>query len=290
MRSDNEYKILVRGRTTVLLKGTTMGLMHRLQVLGSLVLAAGIVSGCQGSPDLEELPAGTNVTIETQDGRLVTGKLAAVEPETVLLTQQQGEGQIRVTRANIVEVQAPAEEADSPSVRQLTVPAGSTMTVSLETAIGSDTSQAEDAVRATLASPLVVDGITVAPRGSVLLGVVTGARESGRVRGRAEVGMRFDRLQTSAVTYDIRTRPLYYIAEATKGEDAAKIGIGAAAGAVIGGIAGGGQGAAVGSAIGAGGGTAVVLATRGEEIRVGSGTELRIALTEPLSVTVSAEE
>jgi hypothetical protein len=266
-----------------------MALMHRFRVLGSLIAAAGVAAGCQGSPKLEELPSGTSVTIETQDGRLVTGKLAAVEPETVLLTQQQGDGRIRVTRTEIAEVQTPDEEEDDPSFRQVSVPAGTTLTVSLETAVGSDTSRAEDPVRGTLTAPLVVEGVTVAPRGSVLLGSVTGARQSGRVRGRAEVGVRFDRLQTSAVTYDIRTRPLYYIAEATKSEDATKIGIGAAAGAVIGGIAGGGKGAAIGSAIGAGGGSAVVLSTRGEEIRLASGTELRVALTEALGVTVPAQ-
>ena len=74
--------------------------------------------------------------------------------------------------------------------------------------------------------------------------------------------MRFTRLQTGSVTYDIETKPMSWVAESTKKEDAVKIGAGAAAGAVIGAITGGKKGAAIGSAIGAGGGTAVVLATR----------------------------
>ena len=90
--------------------------------------------------------------------------------------------------------------------------------------------------------------------------------------------------------YDIRTAPMRWVAQATKGQDAVKVGIGAAAGAVIGAIAGGGKGAAVGSAIGAGGGSAVVLATKGEEIRLGSATRLRVELTEPMSVMAPADE
>jgi hypothetical protein len=61
--------------------------------------------------------------------------------------------------------------------------------------------------------------------------------------------------------------------------------IGAAAGAV-GAIAGGGKGAAIGSAVGAGGGTAVVLATEGDEIRLGTGRRLRVELAEPLMLSV----
>ena len=63
-----------------------------------------------------------------------------------------------------------------------------------------------------------------------------------------------------------------------------KIGVGAAAGAVIGAIAGGKKGAAIGSAVGAGGGTAVVLATDGKEIRLAAGRKLKVSLTNPLTI------
>jgi hypothetical protein len=184
------------------------------------------------------------------------------------------------------------EEAGTraPALREVSLPAGSRIEATLDSGVASDTSRVEEPVRATLTSPLAAEGVTIAPAGSVLTGVVTSAVESGRVRGRAELALRFDRLQTEAVTYDIRTAPLRWVAEATKGEDAAKIGIGAAAGAVIGGIAGGGKGAAIGSAVGAGGGSAVVLSTRGEEIRLGAGTTLRVELTEDLTVTAPAAD
>ena len=75
-------------------------------------------------------------------------------------------------------------------------------------------------------------------------------------------------------------------AAATKKQDAAKIGGGAAGGAVIGAILGGGSGAAKGAAVGGAGGTGVVLATRGKEVSVPAGTNLIVRLQTPITVRV----
>ena len=64
------------------------------------------------------------------------------------------------------------------------------------------------------------------------------------------------------------------MAPATKGEYATKIGVGAGVGAAIGGVLGGTDGAAKGAGIGGGAGTAVVLATKRKEIRLGPGADV----------------
>ena len=130
----------------------------------------------------------------------------------------------------------------------------------------------------------MIDGTTVIPSGALLTGHVTHVDDSDKVKGRAELSFRFTRLTTGAVTYDIDTKPLYYVAESTKKDDAVKIGVGAAAGAVIGAITGGKKGAAIGSAVGAGAGTGVVLATDGKEIRLAEGRKLKVSLTNPLTI------
>jgi len=258
--------------------------------LSAYVMTTLAAVACQRTPTLEEMPAGTDVTIQMEDGRHVTGKLVNVDPETVVVSHERTDGKISVTRASIAEVQ-PAEAATTtPALRDVVVPAGAILETRLDTAVASDTSSVEQPIQATLTETLVSDGVTVAPAGSTLLGAVASVRQSGRVRGRAELALSFTRLRTDDVTYDVRTAPRRWVAEATKGEDAVKVGIGAATGAVIGAIAGGGKGAAIGSAVGAGGGSAVVLATRGEEIRLGSGTRLQIVLAEPLSVLAPAED
>ena len=80
--------------------------------------------------------------------------------------------------------------------------------------------------------------------------------------------------------------PISVQGEATKGEDAAKIGIGAGVGAAIGAIAGGKSGAAKGGAIGGAAGTGAVIATRGKEIELAAGAPRHHPPERPLRVNV----
>jgi hypothetical protein len=173
-----------------------------------------------------------------------------------------------------------------PTYREITLPAGTTLPLDLKTAVGSDTSQLEDSVRATLRRAITVQGTQVLPAGTEVVGSVTQAERSGRVKGRASVAFRFTALQHDGERYDIRTASIARLAEATKGADAKKIAIGAGAGAALGAILGGGDGAAKGAAIGGAGGTGVVLATRGKEVRLGPGADVNTKLTAPLTVRV----
>ena len=97
---------------------------------------------------------------------------------------------------------------------------------------------------------------------------------------------RFNSLRYDSERYPITTATIAHQAEATKKKDATKIGVGAGAGAVVGAILGGGSGAAKGAAIGGAAGTGVVLATRGEEVRLGPGANISTRLTAPLVVRV----
>jgi hypothetical protein len=175
----------------------------------------------------------------------------------------------------------------APQFREVTLPAGTTLQLRLQSAVASDTSQVEDAVRAELRQAVSADGVSVLPAGTQLAGIVTAAEQSGRVKGRARVAYRFDSLTHDGDRYDITTAPLSHEAEATKGEDATKIAIGAGAGAAIGALIGGGDGAAKGAAIGGAGGTGVVLATRGEEVRLGPGASVTTRLTAPLTLRIA---
>jgi hypothetical protein len=183
---------------------------------------------------------------------------------------------------------APAPTSAEPSYREVTIPSGTTLAAELRTAVASDTSSVEDPVRATLRRPVVIDGQTVLPAGTALLGHVTAAERSARVKGRASVAFRFNQvdLPGEGGRLAIRTGAISRVAPATKKQDAAKIGGGAAGGAIIGGILGGGDGAAKGAAIGGAAGTGVVLSTRGKEVRLGAGTPVSVRLTAPLTVRI----
>jgi hypothetical protein len=172
--------------------------------------------------------------------------------------------------------------------REVTIPAGTTLPLALTSSLASDRSLVEDAVTAELTRPIAIDGREVLPAGTRLEGAVTGVDGAGRVKGRAMIAFRFTSLNTGGADYDVRSAPLSRLASATKSEDATKIGIGAGAGAIIGGILGGKKGAATGAAVGGGAGTGVVLATKGQEIRLGPGADATTELTSPLTVRIRA--
>jgi hypothetical protein len=176
-----------------------------------------------------------------------------------------------------------------PVYREFTLPVGTTLPVELTTTVASDVSEVEDTVRATLRHAVTVDGQEVLPTGTELAGHVTEAERSGRVKGRARVGFRFTSLRYDDERLPVRTDPIAQEAEATKGEDATKIGIGAGAGAVIGAVVGGKSGAAKGAAIGGAAGTGAVMATRGKEVRLEPGTEISVRLASPLAIRVRVQ-
>jgi hypothetical protein len=178
--------------------------------------------------------------------------------------------------------------ARTATVREITVPAGTSLPIVLDTTVGSDVSRVEEAVQAHLSRSVVVNGVAVLPEGSRVSGVVTDATRSGKVKGRAHVAMRFTTLvpRGEEERYQIRTAAISRMAPATKKKDALEIGAPAAGGAIIGGILGGKKGAAIGGAAGGGAGTAVVLSTRGKEVHVPKGTALTLKLSEPITVRV----
>jgi hypothetical protein len=175
-------------------------------------------------------------------------------------------------------------------VREVTIPAGTDLQVVLDTTIGSDVSKVEQPVTAHLSQAVLVDGQPVLGEGTTVNGVVTDATRSAKVKGRAHVAVRFNEVipRGGDERYRIQTASIGRTAAATKKDDAIKIGAPAAGGAIIGGIVGGGDGAAIGAAVGGGAGTAVVLSTRGDEIRLPAGSTLRVRLTEPLTIRVES--
>jgi len=193
-------------------------------------------------------------------------------------------GDVNPEASAVEEKAAPPE----PVYKEVTLPAGTTLRLDLKSSVASDTSKVEDTVRATLRAPVVIDGQTILPVGTELIGTVTDVQRSGRVKGRARIAYRFTALRHDSERYDIRTATIAHEAQSTKKEDAKKIAIGAGAGAVIGAILGGGSGAAKGAAIGGGAGTGVVLATRGEEVRRGPGADVSTRLTAPVTVRIKA--
>lgn len=175
-----------------------------------------------------------------------------------------------------------------PIRREITLPAGTMLPLTLDSYVASDQSRIEDGVRAHLRRAVVVNGLSVIPAGSRVSGHVTSVRRPGRVSGRGYFAFRFNTLSTpDNERTSISTTRVSRTAPATKGEDALKIGLPAAGGALIGALAGGKKGAAIGATAGGGAGTAVVLSTRGRDVRLGPGAAVSVRLLEPIRLEVT---
>jgi hypothetical protein len=152
--------------------------------------------------------------------------------------------------------------------------------------------------------PITVGNQIVIPVGSSVKGAVTQVIRPGRVKGRARIGLRFETIILPNGT----TRPLRATLSgyggsgnedfkpdeskiegaSTKGQDVEKVARTTIEGTMIGGIIGLGEGApGKGAGIGAGSGAAAgliwLLATRGKELVLPSGTSLELRLAAPLS-------
>ena len=173
-----------------------------------------------------------------------------------------------------------------PEYREVTLPEGMVLALRLTSGVASDSSEIEDAVGAALREDIMVDGHLIVPAGTELSGRVVDVDRSGRVKGLARVAFQFTTLKHDGDEYDLRTEAIERFADATKGEDATKIGLGAGAGAAVGAILDGASGAVKGAAIGAAAATGAVLATRGEEVRVEPGEVVDTRLTAAVPVRI----
>jgi hypothetical protein len=180
-----------------------------------------------------------------------------------------------------------AESAPAPRVpeyREVTIPAGTALPLEMTSTISSASAEVEAPVSAKLRNAITLDGETAIPAGAILRGNVTDVERSGRVSGRAHVSFAFNEASIRGEREDLKTNPLTFEAEATKGEDATKVGAGAVGGAILGGILGGKKGAAKGAIAGGAAGTGVVLATKGKEVTVNEGTDVTATLAQPLTL------
>ena len=160
------------------------------------------------------------------------------------------------------------------------------MVVRIDEPLSSDSSAGGDTFSASLAEPLVVDGLVIAERGARVSGRVVNSHRAGPSSGASLLELRLSTITTSdgqrvAVSTESWTRR----GDTWTAGDAATIGGGAAVGAIVGAIEGGGKGAAIGAGVGGVAGLGTVAATRGRPVTVPSETIIRFRLASAVTIT-----
>ncbi len=151
------------------------------------------------------------------------------------------------------------------ALAESTIPAGTRVTVRIDSQINSGRAKTGQAFHGNLAHALFLNGKTIAEAGAPVQGKVTYVKSSGRLHAPGELAIRLTSIEMHGKKVGITTSALRAKGKSHTKSNVTKIGGGAVAGAVIGGLAGGGKGALIGTAVGAGAGTGVAAATGKEE-------------------------
>ncbi len=173
-----------------------------------------------------------------------------------------------------------------PVPAQITVPAGTYLTVRVNQRISSDKNQVGDPFTATLVRPLVANGVVLAEPGQTIGGRVAQVQKSGHVSGLAKLGVELtDLALVDGQQLPIKTMLVSRTANSTTGRDAGAIAGTTALGAAAGAVADLGRGAAIGAGAGAVVGIVGVLVTRGQPSVIYPEQELTFRIEEPLTVS-----
>jgi hypothetical protein len=228
---------------------------------------AGPVASAQNLPDLSDQPAGQPV--QNAPGQ----QAIAVVPQPQPQMQQP----------------AVAPQPDSnvaPPPHTVTIAAGTNLVVRLTEQLSSNRNTAGDAFRGTLDQQIILDGFIIAEKGSAVRGKIVAAEKAGHVTGKSELALELTEINTTdGQTVYVHTSDVTRQGPSSTGENAAKVGGGAALGAIIGAIAGGGKGAAIGAGVGGAAGTGVMLSTRGKPTVLPVETRLTFRLNDPVMIT-----
>ena len=227
--------------------------MRRASTIFALVLLLSLAVGCARQPGVQ----------------------ASDETSTASTDQQPLPFDRSATRSGISPTEAITPQA---------IPAGTPITVRLQSGLSSSGSHPGEAFDAVLDDPVIVDGQTVAPRGAAVTGKVVAAKASGRLQDPGYLRVTLTSIAVNGKSIPLQTSSIFVKGGSHQKRNLAMIGGGTAAGALIGGIAGGGKGALIGSAIGAAGGTGTAYATGKKDVGFGAERRLTFRLTQAAAV------
>ena len=197
----------------------------------------------------------------------------------------------------------PALTTEREVSRQVMIPAGTHVPVSLRNAISTKSSHVGDQVYAQTTFPVVINDHIVIPAGTYVQGKISSIKPAGRIKGSAEVLMHFTSLiypsgYTVMLPGSIESAPGVdkaqvkdkegtIKADSNAGKIAKTVGEPAATGAVVGGLSRGVEGGLIGAGIGGAIGTAIAAFGRGNEVKLGPGTTLEVILQRDVAVDSS---
>jgi hypothetical protein len=190
---------------------------------------------------------------------------------------------------SIADLSRPERKADvaSPNSepKQVTVEPGTAVRVRLTETLSTDRTRTGDSFRATLAAPLLVDGVLVAGTDAIVLGRVASAHKAPILGGKADLTLTLTDI-TTPNGHDLRIGTNNIEREGSRSGvlNTAKMATGAAVGAVVGALSGAAEGAGISSALKNDDRTNGFMATN-RTVVLAAGTQMTFTLVSPLIVS-----
>jgi len=166
----------------------------------------------------------------------------------------------------------------------IVVPAGTSVTVSLGSALGSKLSQPGQTFTGTVAKDILVGTAVAIPKGATVSGTVTDAKPLGKMAGGAVLQVRLDSITLNGASLPVQSALRTFSVKGKGKRTGVMAGGGAALGGIIGGLAGGGKGAAIGLLAGGGAGAGGAALTGNKDVVLPVESAVSFQITQPVEI------
>ena len=260
----------------------------RMAVL--LLVAAGILSGCTSRQEKALEQAKVQAAKTGQPQQVVSVDKNGITTTTVVQPPPAGQTSETITTTQTPPAPgAPAPAPSEPTVSavpqpvNVTIPAGTMLTIRIDQRISVKTSRAGDQFTGELVEPVLAeDNSVLLPKGALVGGVVDVSHRRGHFKGRSLLELRLTSLTMNGTQYPLTSRDL---ADSKRGKgrrSAAFISGGTGLGMLVGGVATGGVGLVVGGLVGGAGGTALAGLTGNRDIDIPAESIVHFKLADDL--------
>jgi hypothetical protein len=265
-----------------------------------LVLAAGILSGCESKQDKALDQAKAQAAKTGQPQQVVTVDKSGATTTTVVQPPAAGQTAEAINSTTTpptagTPVPAPSGPTVSavpppPPPTDLTITAGTTLAIRVDRRISVKSSRVGDTFTGELVEPVLnpTDNSVVIPKGATVDGVVDASHRRGHFKGRSLLELRLTSLTLNGTKYPLATRDLAASKKGKGKRSAAMIGGGAGLGMLVGGVATGGVGLVVGGLVGGGAGTAAAGLTGNRDLDIPAESIVHFKLAEDLVVQAAS--
>lgn len=167
---------------------------------------------------------------------------------------------------------------------EMSLPSGTSVDVTLATALTSETASVGDPWTGSTRSALTIDGRNAIPAGSSVAGTVTSVKPA-RKGDRAMLDLGLTSITVDGYDYHVRGTMESVVAGSTRARNLGAIGAATAAGALVGNaVSGSTKGTVIGAVVGGGAATGVVSQTKGWQVVLKDGTPLTFTTSQSIAV------